>query len=217
VNLPQWLVTATTLFLIILIGALYYLYKKEKKMTKPIIQRTVKAKKKPIVISGSVKETTTKRDYDYSAIPVHDWSDPTAFSLAVEHFIDNHAPPWTHAKLALELNIGSVKDLYAMGERGEEYKRAIDRFNLIVEDDLIRGSLAEDYHGKTAELYLKTYIKKYTDAPAKNKQIGPSKIQIAIINNKNELAALETKSTEGIRLLMDAAEQATPAEEEDEE
>lgn len=180
-----------------------------------MIKRTVKVKKKPIVISGSIKETTSKRDFNYDALPVVDWNDPLAFSAAVDRFIENEPPPWTHAKLALQLGVGSVKDLYALGEKGPGFKRVIDRFNLIVEDDMIRGSLSEKYHGKTAELYLKTYITKFTETPIKNKMNGPAKIQIAIVNNKNELTALEAKSAEGIKLLMDAADSIVPAQTEE--
>jgi len=157
--------------------------------------------KKNIPISGALLENIGKRN---SARPVREWTDEYEFYDAIQNFMEEHDKPWTHAKLAYEMGIGSVASLYEYMEKGGMYQKAIEEFNLLVEDDLIRGGLDERYHGKMAELYLKTYVKKYTER--KDYDHMPKKIQMVVFNSNDEFKKFEEETQDNLRKLLDVSD-----------
>jgi len=170
---------------------------------KPKIERTIK----PKVVSGSIKSATGHRDLKYGVIPIKEWTSGFLLDQAIQEFISNNSPPWTHAKLALHLGVFTVKNLYALMDKGPDYRTAIDKFNCQVEDHLVNGALHKIYHAKMVDLYLKTYISKYTELPPKRDTA--TKIQMVFIQNKDDLRLLMQDSEKKIGDLLEAASQPT--------
>lgn len=173
-----------------------------------MIKRTINKKKKPIIISQSVKQTEAPEEYKGNQT----WHIPYKITISDEHtfynmvmdFLETNPAPWTHAKLSISLGIGTAEDLYEYYKKGGLYKHALDIFNLRLEDDLCRGALLDVYQTSFVQMYLKVHMKKYTDADKKDKTSSQPKtvtFNMLSVGSKAELDNLCNKSSELGKLL----------------